>query len=131
MDSRARRCIRPCRESVGSHCVLARAVVAFAVEVNEDVAWLGAFARADVAAFFEDVHDAGGAAVADLEPALQERDAGLLLAADDLDALLDEFLVLAFAFLGVEGLRDAVRRPLQRVVDFHLVAGLALLGDEV
>ena len=47
------------------------------VEIDEDIAGLGAFARADVAAGFEDVQDAGGAGVAEAEAALEERGAGL------------------------------------------------------
>ena len=47
------------------------------------------------------VDDARRTTVSDSEAPLQQRDAGLLLAADDLDALLDEILVLAAARLAI------------------------------
>ena len=55
---------------------------------------LGAFARADDAAIFEFVHDTCRAPVAQPQPPLQQGNTGLLLAADDFDALLDNFLIL-------------------------------------
>src|ERR1039458_5248367 len=67
---------------------------AAAVEIYQDFARLGTLAGADDAAAFEFVHDARGAGVAEAQTALHQRDAGLLFAADDFDALLDEFLVL-------------------------------------
>src|ERR1017187_5538550 len=79
------------------HRALRAAVGAPALEIYQDVARLGAFAGADDAAAFQFVHDARGAGVAEAQPPLQQRDAGLLFAADDLDALLDEVLVLVNA----------------------------------
>ena len=103
------------------------AVGAGAIEINEDVAGFGAFARADDAAVFQFIHDAGGAGVAEAQAALHEGDAGLLFAADDFDALLDEVLVLVAA-----GFVAEVDRGLGKLlVDFQFVAGLALPGDEI
>src|SRR5450755_1852666 len=87
---------------VPSHRALPRAVVAFTVQVNQDFARLGAFAFADDAPVLQFVHDARGAAIAEAEAALQQRDARLLFAADDFDALLDDFLVLVNAALVAE-----------------------------
>ena len=94
-------CSRISSDPAGSHRFLPAAIGAFAVQVNQDVARFGAFAGADDAAVFEFVHDARGAAVAQAQAALEQGDAGLLLAADDLDALLDDFLVLVNAALVV------------------------------
>src|ERR1035438_870219 len=79
---------------VPSHRTLPRAVMTFAVEVNQDFARLGAFALADDAAVFQFIHDASGSAVAEAQATLQQRDARLLFAADDFNALLDDFFVL-------------------------------------
>ena len=68
---------------------------------------------------FQFVHDAGGAGVAQAETALHERDAGLLLAADDLDALLDQVFVLAAA---AALLVDTVAGLLQLLVNLHFVS---------
>src|ERR1700680_4769761 len=65
-------------------------VGALAVEVDQDFAGLGAVAGADEAAVFQLIHDARGAAIAETQASLQQRDAGFLFAADDLDALLDD-----------------------------------------
>ena len=72
---------------------LPRPVGAPAVQIDQNIARLGAFARADDAAVFQFIHDARGAAVAEAQAALQERDAGFLFAADDFDALLDDVFV--------------------------------------
>src|ERR1017187_7750707 len=80
-----------------SHRLLSAAVHSRAVQINQNVARLRAFAGADDAAAFQFVHDARGAGVAEAQPALEQRDARLLFAADDLDALLDEVLVLVNA----------------------------------
>src|SRR5258706_12373243 len=69
------------------------------VQINENVPRLRSFAGADDAAVFQFIHDARSAGVAEPQPALHERDAGLLLATDHLDALLDESLVLVAAAL--------------------------------
>ena len=87
--------------------LLSLAVCAAAVQINEDVARLGAFAGADDAAVLQFIHDARGAAIAEAQAALEQRDAGLLFAADDFDAVLDDLLVLVNAALliGVAGRR--------------------------
>ncbi len=51
---------------------LPAAVMAFAVEVDQDFARLGTFALADNAAIFQLVHDARGAAVAEAQATLQQ-----------------------------------------------------------
>src|ERR1035437_7820214 len=84
-----------------SNRALPAAIRAAAVEVYQDFARLGAFAGADDAAAFEFVHDARSAGVAETQAALHQRDAGFLFAADDLDALLDEFLILLNTALDV------------------------------
>jgi hypothetical protein len=94
--------------------------------VKVDFAGFGAAGGADDAAVLEDIHHAGRAAVADLQAALEQGGAGLALAADDLDAVLHQFLVL-LAVLVVES-RTGFCNCL---VDLDLVAGFALLGDEV
>ena len=43
-----------------------------AVEVNQDVAWLGAFARSDNTAVLQLVHDARGARITKSQPALHQ-----------------------------------------------------------
>ena len=53
-----------------------RAVGVAVVEINENLARLRADARADDPAILNFVHDARGAAVAEFQAALQERDAG-------------------------------------------------------
>src|ERR1035437_4625605 len=112
---------------MNSHRALRAAVRAAAVEVYQNFARLGALAGADDATAFEFVHDARGPGVAEAQAALHERDAGFLFAADDLDALLDEFLVLVNAAFDV-GVRAGLG---QLLVDFHLVTRFALLGNEV
>src|ERR1017187_6314400 len=108
------------------HRALRTAVGAAAVEIYQDFARLGSLAGADDAAAFEFVHDARGAGVAEAEPALHQGDAGFLFAADDFDALLDEFLVFINPALDVR-----VRGRLGKLfVDFHFVTRLALLGNE-
>src|SRR5258708_3770754 len=110
-----------------SHRALPRAVVAFAIEVDQDFARLRAFALTDDAAILQFVHDARGAAVAETQAALQQRDTRLLFAADDFDALLDDLLVLVnTAFVAEAGHGFG-----KLLVDFRLVTRLALLGDEV
>ena len=103
------------------------AVGSFAVEVNQDVAGLGAPARADDAAVLQLVHDPRGSAIAQAQAALQQGHAGLLLAADDLDAVLDDLFVLvnaASAFRLVIGAGELL-------MDLKFVAGLGLFGDEL
>ena len=110
-----------------SHRFLSAAIGAAAVEINQNFARLGAFARTDDAAAFQFVHDARGAAVAEPQTPLHERHARLLFAADDLDALLDEVLVLVNAAFVAEtggGLGKLL-------VNFQVVVWLALLGDEL
>src|ERR1017187_2375446 len=109
------------------HRALRTAVGAAAVEIYQDFARLGSLAGADDAAAFEFVHDARGAGVAEAQPALHQRDAGFLFAADDFDALLDEFLVLVNAALDVR----ICGRFGKLFVNFHFVTGFALLGDEL
>lgn len=55
--------------------------------------WLGAFAGADEAAGFEDVHHARGTGVAEAEAALQQGGASFLFLTHDLDAFDDEFFI--------------------------------------
>src|ERR1017187_5084911 len=109
------------------HRALRAAVGTRAVQINQYVPWLGAFARADDAAAFQFVHDARGAGVAEPQPALHQRDAGLLFAADDFNALLDKFLVLVNAALNV-GVHGGLGKLF---VDFRVVVRFALLGDEI
>src|SRR5438034_9854884 len=106
--------------------LLSLAVGAGAVEVNQNVARFGAFAGADDAAVFQLVHDARRAGVAEAQPALKERDARLLFAADDFDALLDQVLVFVDAVFAVE----AAQRFGELLVDFQFVTRFALPGDE-
>ena len=72
-----------------------------AVEVYQDFAGLGTVALADDAAIFQLVYDARGAAVAEPQAALEQWDADFLFAANDFDALLDDFLVFINAALDV------------------------------
>ena len=48
---------------------------------------------ADLAAFFERIHDPGRAGVADAQTALQNGDAGTIALADDFNALFDQLFV--------------------------------------
>src|ERR1019366_1300564 len=110
-----------------SHRLLPAAVYSSAIQINQNVARLGAFAGADDAAAFQFVHDARGAGVTEAQAALEQRHAGLLFAADDLDALLDEVFVLVNA-----GFVFKTRRGLGKLpVDFQVVVRFALLGDEL
>ena len=59
---------------------------------------------------------------------MEEGDAGLLFAADDFDALFDDFLVFVDAAGVFVGVADGF---LELLVDFDFVAGFALLGDEI
>ena len=54
------------------HRLLPPAIVPFAVQINQDVPRLGAFAGPDDPATFEFIHDARGAGVAQAQAALQE-----------------------------------------------------------
>src|SRR2546428_6965813 len=74
--------------------LLSPAISAGAVEIDQDVARFGAFARADDAAVFQFVHDTRGTRVTEAQTALEQGDARLLLAADNFDALLNQALVL-------------------------------------
>src|SRR5687768_11053588 len=103
------------------------AVSAGAVQINQNVARLGAFAGADDAAIFEFVHNAGSARIAEAQAPLQEGDTGFLFAADDIDTLLDEGFVLFGAALGLEG-GDG---PGELFVDFQFVARFSLTPDEI
>ena len=64
-----------------------------ATRLNINIASFGSIGWADHAAFFEDIHHAGGACVAEPEATLEHRSAGLLLGCDDFDALEKAFLV--------------------------------------
>src|SRR6185503_6650014 len=80
----------------------------------------------DYAAVFQFVHDAGGARVAEPETALQQRDARLLLAADDFNALLNQvFVFIARPFFHTV----TARGFLQLLMNFHFVTRFALLLD--
>ena len=58
---------------------------------------------------------------------MHERHAGFVLAADDLDALLDQIFVLVTAGFVIQGTVGLGKL----LVDFHLVTRLALLGDGI
>jgi hypothetical protein len=98
--------------------MLTAPIGAGAVEVQEDVPGFSAFVGADDAAVFEFVHDPGGAGVTESEPALEEGDTGLLFAADDLDALLNE----VFVFVGAVVVVVRGSCPGELLVDLDLVA---------
>ena len=51
-------------QQLTTHPLLSLAIRAGAVEIDQDIARFGAFVRADNAAVFQFVHDAGGACVA-------------------------------------------------------------------
>src|SRR5690349_13964743 len=70
------------------------AIGAAAVEIDQNIARLRAFARADNAAVFQFIHDARRASITEAQPPLQERHAGFLFAANHFNALLDDFFVL-------------------------------------
>src|SRR6185503_4904508 len=63
------------------------------VEIDENLARLGAFAGAQYAALLENINDPGGPGIAETEPALQERSGGALLLADDFETFLDQLFV--------------------------------------
>ena len=67
------------------------------IQINEDIPGFSTLARADDAAILQFVHDPGGARVSEPEATLHERETGFLFAANDFDALLNEFLVLVAA----------------------------------
>src|ERR1039458_3030696 len=110
-----------------SNGTLPAAVRARAVQINQNVARLGAFAGADDAAIFQFVHDARRPRVAEAQPPLHQRDARLLFAADDFDALLDEILVLVNAAF-VPEIGGGLGKLL---VNFQVVVRFALLGNEL
>src|SRR5579872_6228013 len=60
-----------------------------AVEVDQNIARLGAFAGANDAAVFQLVHNARGSGVAQAQASLHEGNTGFLLAPNDFDTLLD------------------------------------------
>ena len=98
------------------------------IEIDEDVTRFRAFAWAYDATLLQLIHDASGARIAETQPTLHERDARLLFAANDFDALLNQiFVFLARALLDVEAADGLRKLPM----DFHLVARLALLCDEI
>ena len=69
------------------------------IQIYQNFSRLSAFVRTDDAAFLQQVHDPSRTRVADAQAALQDRDAGAVGLADDLDALLDEFLVFIAGFV--------------------------------
>src|SRR5260370_14664612 len=100
---------------------------AAAVQVNQNVPRFGAFAGADDAAVFQLIHDAGGAAIAEAQTALQQRDAGLLFATNDFDALFDQLFVFVAPAFGVKSFAGFG----ELLVDFDFVTGLSLACDEI
>ena len=64
------------------------------VEVEKNLARFRAAAWPDKSAILKFIHDARGARVAQAQSALHEGDAGFLLHPNDLNALLDNFLIL-------------------------------------
>src|SRR5665213_231113 len=113
--------------SLKSNRFLSAAVRAAAVEVNQNVARLRAFARTDDAAIFQFVHDARGAGVAEAQAALHQRDARLLFAADDFDALLDQI----FVFINAAFVSEMRHWFGKLLVNFHFVTRFALQRNEV
>jgi hypothetical protein len=98
-----------------------------AIQVNEDIAWLGAITGPHDAAVLQLIHDARGAAITKPQAALEERYAGLLFAADDFNTVLYNLLVLINA-----GLAPGVLVPAgELLVDLLFVARLGLFGDEI
>src|ERR1043166_3935843 len=60
------------------------------VQIDQDIARLGAFVGADDSPVLEFVHDAGRPRVTEPQPALHKRHARLLFAPNHFDALLDQ-----------------------------------------
>src|SRR5262245_13880737 len=106
---------------------LALAVRAAAVQVYQNISGLSPLAGPDNAAILQFVHNASGAAITETQPPLQERDAGLLLTANDLDALLNN----AFVFINATLLLEVVGRFRKLLMNFDFIARLALPGDKV
>ena len=103
-------------------------VLRTSINLHEDLARFGTVAGADDAAGFEEVHHAGGAAVAEAEATLEEAGGGFLFLSDDLDALLEGFGFLgahaaAFAFLFTIGEEVATVG-----IDFYIEDRLAPLS---
>src|SRR6266481_2757044 len=65
-----------------------------AIQVDQDISGLSAFAWPDDPAILQLVHDTGGAAIPQPQAPLQKRDTSLLLASNDLDAVLDHLFIL-------------------------------------
>src|SRR5688500_12750375 len=98
------------------------------IEVDQDVPRLGPLTRAHDAALLEFIHNPRSPRVAEAQSPLHQRNARFLFAANDLDALLNEILILlAGALFNVE----VADRLGELLMNLHLVAGFALLGDEV
>ena len=76
------------------------------IEIPEDLARLGAFARPDVAALFKDIENPGCPGITKAQAALEKGGARFLLLPHHLDAFLNQFLVFAadFFFLADRGL---------------------------
>src|SRR5215510_16114256 len=60
------------------------------VEIDENLARLGTFARPQYAALLENINDPGGTGVAEAQATLQERSRSTLFLANNLQTFLDE-----------------------------------------
>src|SRR5439155_17742097 len=118
---------------------------------DEHLARLRAVARTDDAALLEDVHQAGGARVADAQAALEQRRGGAVELSHDADRVLEQSVAdllalsvlasLAFdgglqdgeLVLGLTLLAPEIRHPIElslRNVDALRAHGLRLIGGE-
>src|SRR4051812_6189873 len=107
--------------------LLPGAIRSGAIQIDQDVARFGAFARANDSAVLEFIHDSGGAAVSEPETPLEKGNAGFLFAPNHFDALLNNFLVLITAGFTIQ--RAGWLGKL--LVDVHLIARFALFGDPI
>src|SRR2546421_10058667 len=115
--------------SSSAHCSapLPLPICACAIEIDQNIARLGAFARPHEAAVLQFIHDAGGASIAEAKAALEQRDAGFLLAANDFNTLLNQF----FVFIAARLLCQAIQGLGKLLMDFHFITGFALFGVEI
>src|SRR4051812_29185281 len=99
---------------------------------DEDATRLRPFVGRDDPAALEHVDEAAGPCVADAKPALEKRDAGSLGGDDDLDRLVEQWILvrIELAVFGVRLIHEHLRQLEERLVDLLLALDPRLLDDQ-
>lgn len=100
------------------------------VGIDEDFAWAGPIFGADDPLILKDVHNAGGAIVADLEAALEHGSGGAFAGADNLDGLGDEIILGVGVILGGIVFAGGFEIFAEALVEFRFAIGLVDKVDD-